>query len=67
LYVPEYTGSDSFQLDHKRYYEQYLNEFATGMARKNFLHDWVFQIEQLEALEKESRINAAKREAKKKA
>ena len=66
IYIPESTVSDSFQLDHKRYYEPYLKEFETGMTRKNFLHDWVYQIEMLAKLKKESEENAAKRAENKK-
>ncbi|HBZ26457.1 MAG TPA: hypothetical protein DEO54_09545 [Rikenellaceae bacterium] len=50
LYLEESTGSDSFQLDHKRYYEPYLKEFEQGNARREFLHDLVFQIEMMENL-----------------
>lgn len=39
LYISESTSSDSFQLDHKSYYEPYLKEFEHGTARRNFLHD----------------------------
>lgn len=49
LYVPESTSSDSFQLDHKRYYEPFLKEFENGNARKELLHDLVFQHEMLES------------------
>ena len=38
LYLEESTGSDSFQLDHKRYYEPYLKEFERGNARREFLN-----------------------------
>ena len=47
-----YTGSDSFQLDHKNYYSPYIKEFEQGSARKQFLHDAVFQLKQYEAVEK---------------
>lgn len=50
LYVPESTYSDSFQLDHKSYYEPFLKEFENGNARREFLHDLVFQHEMLESI-----------------
>ncbi|WP_026625805.1 restriction endonuclease [Dysgonomonas capnocytophagoides] len=34
LYIEDSTVSDSFQLDHKRYYEPFIKEFEKGMARK---------------------------------
>lgn len=64
LYIPEYTMSDGFQLDHKSYYEPYLKEFEKGMARKNYLHDWVFEIETLEKLEVQSKKNSGKKRGK---
>ena len=39
LFIEKNTGSDSFQLDHKNFYEPYLSEFEHGNARKEFLHD----------------------------
>lgn len=48
LYVSESTMSDSFQLDHKQYYKPYLKEFEQGSARKEFLHDVVFQHKMLQ-------------------
>lgn len=43
LYLEERTTSDSFKLDHKRFYEPYLKDFEIGSARKEFLHDMNFQ------------------------
>lgn len=51
-YLQESTESDSFQLDHKSYYEPYLKEFEKGMKRNMFLHDMVFEMEQIEGLSK---------------
>jgi hypothetical protein len=50
LYLEESTGSDSFQLDHKRFYENHIDEFETGGTRKNFLHDMAYQYEQIKLL-----------------
>ena len=61
LYIPASTGSDNFQLDHKRYYEPYLKAFETGAARKHFLHDWVYEIEMIENLQKEIKKNTSKK------
>ncbi len=36
LYISESTVSDSFQHDHKKYYEQYLKDFEQGNARNMF-------------------------------
>jgi len=47
-YIEENTGSDSFQLDHKRYYEPYLKEFEQGMTRDEFLHDKAINYEKME-------------------
>jgi hypothetical protein len=55
-YLEESTGSDSFQLDHKRYYEPYLKEFEKGLERNMFLHDMVFEIEQIERLSSKKSI-----------
>lgn len=52
LYISANTLSDSFQLDHKSYYEPYLKDFERGNARTEFLHDLVFQYEMLENIEK---------------
>lgn len=62
LYRPEFTMSDSFQRDHKNYYEPYLKEFASGTARKNFLNDWVYEIEKVEKLQKELEKSKLKRQ-----
>jgi len=43
-YIPESTGGDSFQLDHKEYYEPYLKEFERGMSRNEFLDDMAFSL-----------------------
>ena len=43
LYIPESTISDSFQLDHKNYYEPFMRKFESGMNRHGFLDDLVFQ------------------------
>ena len=51
LYLEENTGSDSFQLDHKLFYEPYIKEFERGNARREFLHDLVFQHEMLERIQ----------------
>jgi len=48
LYLEESTNSDSFQLDHKRYYNPYLKEFEKGIARRQFLEDLVFEIGEME-------------------
>jgi len=48
LYIEASTTSDSFQLDHKKYYEPYLKEFEKGLSREDFLHDIVFQNEMME-------------------
>ena len=60
LYRAEYTGSDSFQLDHKTYYEPYLKEFEQGMAREDFLHDLAYRYKTLERLKKEETKNRTK-------
>ena len=57
LYLEESTGSDSFQLDHKRYYEKHLKEFEHGGARNEFLHDLAFQYEQLEKYQEINKKN----------
>lgn len=44
LYIPENIIGDSFQLDHKSYYEPYLQDFEYGNSRKEFLHDVIFQL-----------------------
>ena len=43
LFLEESTSSDSFQLDHKKFYEPHLKEFELGMSRSEFLHDLAFQ------------------------
>lgn len=48
LYHPESTMSDSFQLDHKSYYEPWLKEFERGSARRDLLHDVVFNLNELD-------------------
>lgn len=55
MYIPADIGGDSFQLDHKSYYEPYLSEFETGTARKFFLNDLVYHIEEIENLQKTSK------------
>jgi hypothetical protein len=52
LYIPATTSSDSFQLDHKKYYEPYLRDFEHGYARTEFLDDIVFEYEVLENIRK---------------
>ena len=46
-YVAAHTGSDTFQLDHKNYYEPFMKNFESGSARNEFLHDLAFQLRQL--------------------
>ncbi len=53
-YREESTSSDSFQLDHKRYYEPYLKAFERGNSRGEFLHDLVFQFEMIESVSKKN-------------
>lgn len=48
IYLEESVGGDSFQLNHKRYYQPYLKEFEKGEERNKFLHNWVYEIEKLE-------------------
>jgi len=52
LFLEESTASDSFQLNHKRFYQPYLKEFENGDARKKFLHDLTFEIKSWEKLSK---------------
>lgn len=52
LYREESTGSDSFQLDHKKFYEPYLKEFEFGSSRKEFLNDLAYQFEMIEEIKK---------------
>lgn len=39
-YVPTTQVSDHFHLDHKDYYDPYLNQFQVGLAREDFISDF---------------------------
>lgn len=52
LYIPVSTLSDSFQLDHKKYYAPYLRDFEHGHSRTEFLDDIVYEFEVLENIRK---------------
>jgi len=38
-YVETHQPSDHFHIDHKNYYEPYMDKFRTGFARREFLSD----------------------------
>lgn len=40
-YVPTMQSSDHFHLDHKEYYEPYMNHFRVGLVRMKFIGDLV--------------------------
>lgn len=48
LYLEETTSSDSFQIDHKKFYESYLDEFKLGSSRLDFLHDMAYNYKALQ-------------------
>ena len=50
LYLEESTLSDSFQLDHKRFYENHIKKFENGGSRRKFLHDMAYQYEEIQKL-----------------
>src|SRR5581483_7379905 len=51
-YIPEYTSSDSFDPDHKKYYEPFIRNFESGSARGEFLHDLAFQLRKLKEIQR---------------
>jgi len=40
-YVPAITTSDHFHLDHKDYYDPFMEKYQSGISRNDFFEDWL--------------------------